>query len=112
MINKYYRVTYKDIGIYEALKLKIWNSNNSFKKNDWENFKNSNDVKWLKVPDTYNIDNYSYFTEQGFKTFMERTYPLIIKYLDEENIKIHDYLLDNKNVKIIYCDSDQIVIEK
>ena len=108
----YFRITYNNIGIYEALKNKIWDNNSVFSKEDWINFKNSSDVNWLKVPSVYGNDNYSYFTELGFNIFMEKTYPLIIKYLDKENICIDKYLFDIEEFDLIYCDEHQIVINK
>ena len=98
MNSNYFRITYNDIGIYEALKKYL--CNNKFSFNDWLDFKKSEDVNWLNVPPTYNKNSYSYFTESGFKIFMEKTYPLITKYLKVENIKMEKYTFDTKKVKL------------
>lgn len=108
----YYRVTYNDIGVYEALKKQIWNDNNDFTKKDWENFKKSDEVNWLKIPNVYKDNNCSFFTELGFEVFMNKTYPLIIQWLDKENIKIENCNFDIEKVNLIYSDEHQIVIEK
>lgn len=109
--NIYYRVTYNEIGVYEALKKQIWN-NSEFTKENWENFINSSNVNWLKKPNTYGKNNYSYFTELGFTLFMEKTYPLIIKWLDENKIKIEKCSFDETKIDLIYTDEHQIVIAK
>ena len=111
MKNTYYRVTYNGVGIYEALKQQIWNNSN-FSKEDWLKFKNSASVNWLKTPNTYGNNNYSFFTELGYSLFMKNTYPLIIQYLNKELINIEKYSFDIKNIKLIYSDEHQIVIEK
>lgn len=111
MIKIYYRITYDNIGIYEALKTKLWNSSKKSKE-EWEKFKYSSSVNWLKTPPTYGSNNYSFFTKLGFSLFMKYTYPLIIKYLDEDKINIEKYSLDIKQINLIYSDEHQIVIEK
>lgn len=109
MDNNYYRITYNNIGIYEALKQEIFNN---YTKEEWQSFKSSNNVNWLKAPVFYGDNNYSYFTELGFNIFMKKTYPLIIKYLNEKHIKIKQYTFDVKKVYLIYSDEHQIVIDE
>ena len=58
----YYRVTYKNIGIYEALKNEI-----SF--NIWKKLINSDKFTWLPKPPQYYFNYCSYFTEKGFFKF-------------------------------------------
>lgn len=109
MNNNYFRITYNDIGIYEALKQEIFNN---YTKEEWQSFKSSNNVNWLKAPVFYGDNNYSYFKELGFNMFMKKTYPLIIKYLKIKNIKIEKYTFDTKKLNLIYSDEYQIVIER
>lgn len=108
----YWRVTYNDIGVYQELKSQIWDDKSSFSKEDWENFKKCDDVDWLKVPNVYSSDNYSYFTEKGFALFKKRTYPLIVKWLDKEKIKFDKCCLCFEKINLIYNDEHQVVIEK
>lgn len=105
----YWRISYNNIGIYEALKKELWNKNDS-PKDEWKNLKESNAFTWLKTPDFYNENYYSYFTELGYKLFIENTYPIIIKYLDEKNIKVEEKNMDDGHINIIYSDEHQIVI--
>ncbi len=111
MEKVYYRITYEEIGIYEALKKQIW-SNSQFPKEQWEKFKNSNDVNWLKTPNSYAYDNYSYFTELGFTLFMKKTYPIIIKWLDESKIRIEKVFFKESEINLVYRDEHQIIIIK
>ena len=105
----FFRVAYDDVGIYEALKRLIWDNNSNFSKKDWEDFKASCDVNWLNVPKVYGDNNYSYFTEKGFDMFLQRTYPLIIKWLDKGKIKFNNRLekLEKKlkNLSIFFPNS-------
>ena len=108
----FFRVTYDDVGIYEALKRLIWDNNSNFSKKDWEDFKASCDVNWLNVPKVYGDNNYSYFTEKGFDMFLQRTYPLIIKWLDKDKIKFNTYSFDLDEITLVYFDEYQIVIKE
>ncbi len=110
-MKMYYLVTYEGIGVYEALKSKIWNSSNC-PKEDWENFINSSDVNWLKKPKVYKDNNYSYFTKLGFFSFKNKTYPLIIKWLDENKIEYEKCYLDEITTNFMYSDEHQVVIAK
>ena len=108
MIKKYWRVSYNNIGIYEALKRKLWETN---KINAWNELKISENFTWLPVPNTYLENNRSYFTEIGYKMFVGKTLPIIKKYLDNDDIVIEHFDFDYGNLKIIYEDEYQIVIE-
>ena len=87
MKNNYWRISYKKTGIYEALKKEIWKVFES-PKNEWDSLKCSESFTWLKTPTVYSDKCLSYFTESGYKLFMEKTYPIIIKYLNSKDIII------------------------
>lgn len=111
MYNNYFRVTYNGIGIYEALKKQIWNDNSDFSKEEWECFIKSSLVNWLKKPSVYENNHVSFFTELGFDLFMKNTYPLFLKWLDEKKICIEKIHFEDKEIKVVYSDEYQIVIE-
>ena len=99
----YYRVTYNNIGIYEAFKQNVpWNV--------WVDFKNSKACNWLPLPPKYEDGYYSYFTYEGYKNFMKLTYPEMIKYLDKYKIRIEKFNIDKNS--IVYSDKYQVVIIK
>ena len=99
--NVYFRITYNNIGIYEAFKQNIpWDV--------WINFKKSKECNWLPLPPKYEDGYYSYFTYEGYKKFMKLTYPEMIKYLDKYKIKVEKLNID-KNA-IIYSDKYQVVV--
>lgn len=106
----YYRISYNGIGIYEALKKKIWISTSN-PKYVWEELKNSIAFTWLKVPNTYSDKSYSYFTELGYDLFLKNTYSIFIKYLDKDKIITEKFIFDDSKINIIYQDEHQIVIE-
>ena len=108
MIKKYWRVSYNNIGIYEALKRHLWENN---KINTWNELKNSDNFTWLPLPNTYLENNRSYFTEIGYKMFIEKTLPIIKQYLDNDSIVIKCFDFNYENLKILYEDEYQIVIE-
>ena len=96
----YYRVTYNNIGIYEAFKQNVpWNV--------WVDFKNSKACNWLPLPPKYENNYYSYFTYKGYKNFMKLTYPEMIRYLDKYKIRIEKFNIDKNS--IVYSDKYQIV---
>ena len=107
----YWRVSYNNMGIYEALKDKIW-SESKLPKEEWTKLKKSDNFKWLKIPITYDDNSCSYFTELGYQQFLIKTYPVIIHYLDESNIITEKYNFDENKINIVYCDEHQIVIKK
>jgi len=111
MNKTYWRISYNGTGIYEALKKEIWDNNFS-PKVEWKKLKNSSEFTWLKTPNIYYNNCYSYFTESGYKIFMEKTYPIIIKYLKKENIDVEKYNFNDKEIKIVYFDEHQIVVKK
>ena len=104
MSTNYFRVTYNGIGIYEALKNQIWNDSSGFSKEDWENFKQSDKVNWLKRPDVYKGNYVSFFTELGFELFMKNTYPLFVKWLEENKISIEKFSFDFEEINLVYSD--------
>lgn len=105
----YYRVYTKDgVGIYEAMKKKLGY--------DWLSFKKSEDVSWLPNPadklSYYNVAYESYFTEDGYNMFLEKTWKHIIQHIDPSRIIIKEYPVDKIKSKIIYRDDYQIVIKR
>lgn len=108
-MTKYYRVTYKGIGIYKALKLRVWEVCSDPIK-EWDIIKNSESINWLPVPHYYKENNYSYFTELGFSKFNELVMPILVKWLEKDKIKVETFNLDLED--IVYQDEYQIVVEK
>lgn len=101
MIN-YYRITYKNMGIYEALKQEV-----DFET--WKYFLKLENVNWLPKPPTYENANRSYFKEKGFKIWKEKVLPFMLQYLDENEINI---ILTASVGQILYEDEYQIVVEE
>ena len=98
--NKYYRVLYDGIGIYEAFKRIV-------PINVWLEFKKSTVCRWLPLPPKYENNYYSYFTYEGYKKFMDLTYPKMLKYLNKDKIETSIVELDENS--IVYSDKYQIV---
>lgn len=95
----FYRVTYDEKGIYEALK-------NEITIEEWKKLIASDKFNWLPKPTIYNDNNRSYFTKMGYEKFKEETLPIIGNYLSRDKIKIEE----SDNVKkIIYSDQYQII---
>ena len=99
--NVYYRVTYNGEGIYNALK-------NNIPLNVWMDLLKSDAMRWLPKPPKYNESSRSYFTKEGFKMFMRKTYPVMRKYLNLEFVNIEEVRLPNK---MMYSDKYQVVTE-
>ena len=108
--DKYFRFSYNGIGVYEALKREIWNVSDN-PKEEWEKLKKLDAFTWLKVPNIYPDESYSYFTEDGYKVFMDKTYPLFIKYLKQENIVFEKFEFNKDELNIVYEDEHQIVVK-
>lgn len=98
----FYRVTYNDEGIYNALKKTV-------SIDVWKEILSSKQINWLPKPPYYNSENKSYFTEKGYEKFENDTLPLVCKYLKKENIKVTIY----KDIvgDILYKDDYQIVVK-
>lgn len=79
-IERLYRITHNNIGIYEAVRLQI-------SAEEWQDFLNNENVNWLYKPDDYDSSYISYFTEKGYKKFKEKTLPLILNIFKEEDIE-------------------------
>ena len=99
--NYFYRVTYNDERIYEALK-------KSVDIDVWKEILSKKEMNWLPKPLIIQ-KNKSYFTEIGYERFESDTLPLICKYLEKSNIKVTIY----KEIigDILYKDEYQIVVE-
>lgn len=96
----FYRVTYNDEGIYNALK-------KSVDIEVWKEILSNKRINWLPKPPSYDLKNKSYFTKKGYKRFETDTLPLISKYLEKENIKVNIHKDITKD--ILYKDDYQIV---
>lgn len=107
----YWRISYNNTGIYDALKKEIWKKY-KFPKKEWEKLKISKNFIWLKTPNYYYERCYSYFTELGYELFMKKTYPICIKYLDEKQINVDKFTFKDEDLDIIYIDEHQIVIRQ
>ena len=100
--NVYYRITYNGEGIYNALK-------NIVGIDKWKDLLNNKQINWLPKPPEYSSKNKSYFTKKGYELFEQKTLPILLKYLDKENIEINTY--NEIGNKTLYTDEYQIVIE-
>lgn len=99
MNKKYYRITYNEKGIYNELKKMV-------DINTWKALLASNEINWLPKPPSYAENNKSYFTEKGYKKFIQNVLPIMEKYLSKDKIKISSsQSLEN----IIYEDEYQVV---
>lgn len=98
----FYRVTYNNEGIYDALK-------KSVDIDVWKKILSNKQVNWLPKPPFYDLQNKSYFTEKGYKKFETDTLPLICKYLEKINIRITIYKEIEGN--IVYKDEYQVVVK-
>lgn len=100
--DNYYRITYEEVGIYEALELNL-------PKDTYKKLLADEGISWLPKTNNYKTYKASFFTSLGFNLFNEKSLPLISKYLDSDRIKVINVSkLDN----IIYQDEYQIIIEK
>ena len=106
--KQFVRVTYdgvKATGIYEALKQNMTES-------EWRQFKRSDAATWLPIPNIpYKQGYLSYFTEQGYKLFEEKTAPYILKHLDKTKLNIQAYEISSASRCIVYSDKYQIVTD-
>ncbi len=100
--NVYYRITYNEEGIYNALK-------NIVGDYTWKELLNDKQINWLPKPPEYTSKNKSYFTKKGYELFEQKTLPILLKYLDKENIEINTY--NEIGNKTLYTDEYQMVIE-
>lgn len=99
MNKKYYRITYNEKGIYNELKKMV-------DINTWKALLASNEINWLPKPPSYAENNKSYFTEKGYKKFIQNVLPIMEKYLSKDKIKISS----SKSLEnIIYEDEYQVV---
>lgn len=98
---KYYRITYDNIGIYEALKRKV-----DFV--EWRNILSQS--TWLPKPPMYDDICTSYFTEIGYKKFNANTMPIVNKYLDKDKINIEE--VTELIGDILYQDKYQVVVRQ
>ena len=101
----YYRVTDRNgVGIYEALKRAA--------KYDWAKLKSDPNINWLPVPKVpqYVSSYTSYFTEQGYRDFVKKTYSTIIEYIEPRNI-VTEYLTKVPG-EIVFEDKFQVVASR
>ncbi len=98
-MGEFYRVTYNNKGIYNELKKIVG-------KDTWLYLLTIEEFTWLPKPPTYSSENKSYFTKKGFTKFKEETLPIMLKYLEPQNIKIESF---SKVENIIYLDEYQVI---
>lgn len=98
----YFRVTDKNgVGIYDAFKAAI-------SKADWVAFLKSNGATWLPKPKVkYDMRYTSYFTEKGYRLFVERTYPTILQSISREDMVLDTVMI---NKRFAYNDSYQVIV--
>ena len=101
-MEKLYRVTYNDKGIYNELKRIVG-------KDTWLSLLSLKAFTWLPKPPSYSIENRSYFTKKGFEKFTKETLPIMYKYLDRKKIKIETF---NNIQNIMYEDEYQVIEKK
>lgn len=97
----YYRVTFHNTGIYEALKRILT-------KEEWSSLLTDPGITWLPKPPKYAEGYVSYFTAYGYKMFEMYTYPLIEKYFDDDISVVQINTLD---ADIVYKDKFQVVVD-
>ena len=91
-LGPFFRITYNNIGIYEALKQNIT-------LNEWKILLQSESINWLPKPNIYTNNNLSYFTANGYTKFCNKTLPIIKIYL--KNIIYYDkYQVITENINL------------
>lgn len=103
MDETFYRIEYKGIGIYEAL-------HETMSVDEWRDFKQSDAATWLPVPPNYQPGDKSFFTKKGYNKFMKLTYPYVLRYLDESNVRKFECELNPTYIR--YMDEYQVVFNK
>ncbi len=98
----YYRISYNDEGIYNALKRNV-------SLDIWKEILSNDDIRWLPKPPSYSSKNISYFTEKGYMEFSKRVMPIIVTYLKKENIEVE--IFDKISNDVLYSDDYQIVVD-
>ena len=100
---KYYRLFYKDDGIYNSLKQAV-----GYK---WKDIREDKAINWLPLPTLteYKPTYRSYFTTKGYETFKTKAMSLVTKHLNSKDITIRSY--DKLNGKIVYQDEFQVVVD-
>jgi hypothetical protein len=101
--NIYHRVTWKGIGIYEALR-------QNTTREEWEEILKNPAINWLPKPPEYGKDYISYFTRKGFGLYQTKAKAVMKKYLDFEYADMNLAVVDPKD--IVYKDKYQVVVNK
>lgn len=101
MRERFYRVSYNGIGIYQALKEAV-------DMRTWKMYLNSDIFTWLPSPKNYPPDSRSYFTEDGYEMFMYKVFPILEKHLVVSKIVIKRYYINDID-DIIYRDKYQVI---
>lgn len=95
----YYRISYDGIGIYEALK-------RSIPLDTWKSYLKSDNFTRLPNPGNYPSGYRSYFTKDGYEMYQKHIYPILIKHLDKNKIKVQTF---NNIENIVYRDKYQVI---
>lgn len=101
--NIYHRVTWKGIGIYEALR-------QNTTREEWQEILKNPAINWLPKPPEYGKDYISYFTRKGFGLYQTKAKAVMKKYLDFEYAEMNLAVIDPKD--IVYKDKYQVVVNK
>ena len=103
MKEQFYRITYNNIGIYQALK-------NNITFDQWKQLlKNDSVFKWLPKPPKYTNHYYSYFTLEGYILFKMKVLPVCEQYLDKSQIKVEKF--EGLEGRVVYRDMYQVVVD-
>ena len=101
MRERFYRVSYNGIGIYQALKEAV-------DIRTWKMYLNSDIFTWLPSPKNYPPNSKSYFTEDGLDMFKHTLFPILEKHLVVSKIVIKRYYINDID-DIIYRDKYQVI---
>ena len=105
-VGKYYRITYKGIGIYEAY-------HQAASQEEWKSFLDSNAAKWLKKPSVSKYDKgyASFFTEEGYRMFTTLVLPVFVSVLNAKQITTMQFEDIPYKYELIYHDEHQVVVD-
>lgn len=108
LLGRYYRFTYKGIGIYEAY-------HQYASPKQWKDFLASHEAKWLPNPDphikTYRPTYASFFTQAGYDAFSSMVLPIFLQVLNKKDITLQEFTDVPLKYKLIYRDDFQVVVD-
>ena len=101
MRERFYRISYNGIGIYQALK-------ESIDMNTWRRYLHSDIFTWLPSHKNYPPNSKSYFTQAGYNMFMRKIFPVLERHLDPSLIIVNRYYIEDID-GVVYRDRYQII---